>query len=88
MNVPDDLPSGKQQKYDRLAGLSSKQFDRAYVRLSVKGHKQARDLFRKEKASHNNARVSQMAATGLPVIKGHLRKAKDMANDMNIDVSD
>lgn len=78
LKMPDELPPKLQKKYQHLSQLSGERFNKAYARFNVKGHKEAVALFKKEKASDNNAAVSAVAGDGLPVIQHHLSMAKQM----------
>lgn len=82
LDLPGDIPSAMQKKYQHMATLSGHGFDKAYARFNVKGHRQAVALFKQEKASTQNAQVSQLAATGLPVIESHLTKAKQLSKQV------
>lgn len=82
LKVPDSLPPKLKKKYQHLAGMSGDQFDKAYARFNVKGHKEAVALFKKEKASDNNTAVSELAGDGLPVIQHHLSMAKKMKQEI------
>lgn len=78
LKVPDSLPPKLHKKYQHLAQLSGDRFNKAYARFNIKGHEQAVALFKKEKASDNNAAISKVAGNGLPVIQHHLSMAKHM----------
>ncbi|AWN15003.1 DUF4142 domain-containing protein [Salinisphaera sp. LB1] len=78
LKLPDSLPPKLQHKYQQLSQLSGRQFNKAYARFNVKGHEQAVALFKNEKRSHNDAAISKLAASGLPVIQHHLSMAKHM----------
>lgn len=76
LDVPDSLPADVNAHYKEMARLSGKAFDKAYAQFNVDGHQQAIALLEKEKKSDNNARLSELAGSALPIIKGHLIMAQ------------
>ena len=58
--------------HDRLAKLSGAEFDRAYVREMVAGHKKAVDAFTMESTSGKDNDVKAWATKTLPTVREHL----------------
>ena len=60
----------------RLARLSGRRFDCAYMAVQVRAHLQAIAIFRREVRHGHNPAVRANAARTLPVLKMHLRMAR------------
>ena len=60
----------------RLARLSGRHFDCAYMTVQVRAHLQAIAIFRREVRHGHNPAVRAYAARTLPVLKMHLRMAR------------
>jgi len=74
--TPPAEPNAKQQsEYQHLASLSGKQFDKAFAKAQVKGHKKVIAEYRKE-AKTPNSPASTYASTSLAVLHKHLRLAE------------
>ena len=66
----------------RLSGLSGASFDREYVKLMVKEHKQAVSLFQKQSAQGRDPDVRAYASRMLPALQTHLSMIQDISNEM------
>lgn len=74
--TPPAEPNSKQtMAYDRLASLSGRRFDQAFVKAEVKDHKKDIAKYRKQ-AKAPNSPASTYASTSLPVLHKHLRMAE------------
>lgn len=62
-----------------LKKLSGEKFDRQYMAMMVKEHKQAVDLYQKEAKSGVTEELKSFADTTLPTLKEHLKMAQDVA---------
>jgi putative membrane protein len=60
----------------RLARLSGRHFDCAYMTVQVRAHLQAIAIFRREVRHGHNPAVRAYTARTLPVLKMHLRMAR------------
>jgi len=67
---------------DRLAKLSGAEFDRAYVREMVAGHRKAVDAFTKESTTGMDNDVKAWATKTLPTLLEHLRMIEDLDKDV------
>jgi putative membrane protein len=74
------LPDGPDKKHakekDKLAKLSGPDFDREYMRMMLKDHKEDVKDFRKEAKAKKPNDVNAFAAKTLPVLEDHLRMAQ------------
>ncbi|RZJ77280.1 MAG: DUF4142 domain-containing protein, partial [Flavobacterium sp.] len=80
ITLPTALDEMHQKKYDDLAKLSGKDFDKEYVNAMVDGHEKTWDLLDKESKDGKDADLKAFAAKTAPVVKGHLdmiKKIKD-----------
>jgi len=67
--------------HDRLAKLSGAEFDRAYVREMVVGHRKGVDSFTMESMSGKDNEVKAWAAKTLPTVREHLRMIEELDKD-------
>lgn len=73
---PTSMDTEHQQNYDKLATLTGKDFDSAYMKMMVKDHDKAIDTFQKASNELNNADLKQFATKTLPTLKEHKEAAK------------
>ena len=77
------LPSGLPAKYkavvDGLGKLSGGAFDKVYIDEMVKAHSKDVGAFEAASKSTKNPDVKAFAKRTLPVIKGHLKEVKSIA---------
>ena len=67
--------------HDRLAKLSGAEFDRAYVREMVAGHRKGVDSFTMESMSGRDNDVKAWATKTLPTVREHLRMIEELDKD-------
>jgi len=79
---PGKLDAKHQAKVDKMAALSSDDFDRAYIDEMVKGHQMVANLFEHESSNGNNASLKAYAAELLPSIRMHLQKAQQISREV------
>lgn len=76
--TPPGEPGAKEQaEYQRLASLSSGDFDRAFLQEMVKDHKKDIAAYRKEAMSKGGP-AQQYAKASLPTLEKHLRMAESL----------
>ena len=75
--VDPDMETGK-DLHERLAKLSGKEFDRAYMDAMVEDHEKAVEETEKKAEKADNDHVRQWAAKALPTLKKHLDRAKEL----------
>jgi putative membrane protein len=61
---------------DKLSGLSSKEFDQAYIRDMVRDHEEAVKLFQRYERDATNAELRRFAQETLPTLREHLAMAQ------------
>lgn len=62
-----------------LKTLSGEKFDRQYMTMMVKEHKEAVDLYQKEAKSGKTEELKSFASETLPTLQEHLKMAQDIA---------
>jgi putative membrane protein len=75
--LPTKLDSEDRATVDRLSLLKGPQFDQAYMADMVRDHRGDIVEFRREAKYGADSATKQFAATNLPMLKDHLRQAKD-----------
>lgn len=80
MNVtlPEKVSAKHQAKIDKMSKMSGDAFDTAYVKGMVEDHEQTVADFEKASGTVKNADLKKFIDETLPVIKTHLKMAKDM----------
>jgi putative membrane protein len=78
-------PSKKDKKeIEKLQGLSGDAFDRAYIEMMVKDHKQDLKEFKDEAQAAQNPTLKQIAERGSNIISQHLQLIEQIAKNHNI----
>ena len=73
--LPDHISEESREECDELAGLSGKKFDKKYIKMLIDDRKRDLELFRKA-ANSSDSEVREFAKMFIPVIEGHLKRAK------------
>jgi putative membrane protein len=76
IDIQDAVEKGNKKGVESLDKKSAADFDKAYIKEMVKGHKETADLLRKEAADSKDTDLAQFATTALPTVLEHLQKAK------------
>jgi putative membrane protein len=79
-----DPPTVHKDKAQHIAQLSGKEFDRTYIGYMLKDHIKDVTEFERGAKELKNARVQQWASATLPVLKEHLKMAKNIADELGI----
>lgn len=82
MQLPSSPDAKQQAMYDKLSKLSGPAFDKAYMHDMLKDHEEDVKAFKKESMDGTNPQIKNFAAQTLPVIEGHLAKAKTIESQM------
>jgi putative membrane protein len=78
VELPTALDSKHQKLIDDLNSASAADFDAAYAKQQIDGHKTAQRLFKRYSEKGDNQAVKQFAAKTLPVIEQHLEEARKL----------
>jgi putative membrane protein len=76
ITLPTTLNAKEQALKDRLEGLSSGAFDRAYMRAMIADHRHDVAEFKAESTHAKSADVKQYASSTLPTLEDHLKLAR------------
>jgi putative membrane protein len=84
VRLPKDISKEDQAEYDKLNGLSGKDFDTEYLTVMVRDHwKDLRD-FRLEAASASDPALKTAIENGEKVIREHLIAVSKLAKDKGV----
>jgi putative membrane protein len=80
------MPAVHADKAQHIAQLTGKDFDRTYITYMLKDH--IKDITEFERASKEltNPQIREWAAATLPVLKAHLKMAKNVADELGIEL--
>lgn len=76
ITLPTSLSSDKQRKYDELAKKTGADFDKAYMDLMVKDHKEDIEEFREMSQEGKDAELKTWATSKVPTLEMHLQRAQ------------
>jgi len=80
--LPDVMSEKCQNKYYDLDQKKGNDFDREYIDLMVKDHKDDIDKFEKEADKGNDADVKSWASGKLETLRHHLTEAERIQNEL------
>jgi putative membrane protein len=83
--LPADMPAMQKKKAQQLSQLSGKEFDRAYINYMLQDHTKDVTEFEHSAKEIKDPHVQQWASATLPVLREHLKIAKNIADDLGID---
>jgi putative membrane protein len=81
------LEAKQKGQIDRLAGLSGKDFDAAYLRTMLRDHEEAVQKFREEAKSGESPHVKDFASKTVPTLEKHLAMVEKLAESMGVDTT-
>ncbi len=84
VRVPVGLDKTAKQTVDRLDDLSGSEFDQAYMTEMIRQHEQALAAFQRMASSATAPDVRQLASSGVPAIREHLRAAQEIGSRVGI----
>ncbi len=86
MNVtlPQELDAAQQNTVNRLEKLSGRAFDREYLKTIVADHVKDISEFERESGQATNADVKQFISEALPVLREHLKTARELAGKLGV----
>jgi putative membrane protein len=73
IEVPTELKGEQKEHYDKLAKMSGKDFDRAYIKHMVKDHDEDIAEFKKEARDGKDPDVRNWASKTLPTLEEHAK---------------
>jgi putative membrane protein len=78
ITVPGPVDPKQETLYDRLAKLSSAEFDKAYVAAMVDNHRDDVAAFQKQANTSGDPELKSFAIKTLPILQEHLRAAETL----------
>jgi len=82
MTLPTALDPKHQAEMQKLSALSGERFDKEYVKMMLKDHKQDVAAFQKEANNGMDADLKSFAARTLPTLQEHLRMIQRISDKM------
>lgn len=76
IDIQEAVEKGQKKGVESLDKKSAADFDKAYIKDMVKGHKETADLLKKEAADSKDSDLAQFATQALPTVLDHLQKAE------------
>jgi putative membrane protein len=76
ISLPSALSEDKRKKYDDLAAMKGRDFDKAYTDFMVSDHKEDIEAFKKEAEKGADADIKAWAGGKVPVLEHHLEMAQ------------
>jgi putative membrane protein len=83
VTIPTALGEDKMDKIAKLNRLSGHEFDKEYMDMMVKDHKEDVRLFDKESKGTDNNEVEKWAANTLPTLQKHLEMAQQTQDEVD-----
>lgn len=84
VTLPSELKSEQQETMNRLANLSGKEFDRAYMAEMLKDHKEDVAKFEQAANQATDPALKSWANKTLPTLRQHLEMATETANKVGV----
>ena len=82
ITLPTSLSDKHQKKYDDLAKKSGSNFDKEYIDLMVKDHKDVVDMFKKAADKCSDAELKTWASGKISALEHHLSMAENVNNQV------
>ena len=83
--LPTELTGKHKDKREQFARLSGKEFDRAYMGYMLRDHRKDVKEFERHAKAIKDPEVQQWAQGTLPLLKHHLRQARQIASSIGIE---
>ncbi len=82
VTLPADIDQDEQDNFNKLNDKTGKDFNKDYIDLMVKEHKDAVDLFEKAQKNVTNQTLLEFVNNTLPTLQQHLESAEDIQKTM------
>ena len=87
VEIPTEVSKKDKSLMSKMQAVSGPAYDQAYIKETVKDHKQDLSEFHREVSNAQNVGVRNAAAQGSQIISEHLVLAQQLAKDQNIDLA-
>jgi putative membrane protein len=87
ISLKQSLSSEDEEEVERLEKLSGQDFDRVYMDLMFRGHRDNVEQFQNQARSANSAQVRTFATSSLPILQQHLALAMQAGGQVTSDTA-
>jgi len=87
VEIPTEVSKKDKSLMSKMQGLSGPAYDQAYIKDTVKGHKEDLSSFQMEASRGHDPTVKDAALQGSKTISEHLQMAQQLAKDQNVDLA-
>jgi putative membrane protein len=87
VEIPTEVSKKDKSLMSKMQNLSGAAYDQAYIKDTVKDHKQDLSEFHMEASNGRDPGVKDAAMLGSKTISGHLEMAQQLAKDQNVDLA-
>jgi putative membrane protein len=87
VSLPSDVSRSDRSIIDRLQKLSGEEFDKEYMRQTVKEHQRDVENYRQQAKSAKDEEVKEYAKNTLPTLEQHLDRARQVSESIGIETA-
>ncbi len=87
VSLPSDVSRSDRTIIDRLQKLSGEEFDKEYMRQTVKEHQRDVENYRQQAKSAKDEDVKEYAQNTLPTLEQHLDRARQVSESIGIETT-
>jgi len=84
VELPQELEPEQRNMISRLQNLSGKAFDSEYMKMMIDDHMKDIPEFERAASQATNPEVKQFASQALPMLRDHLKMARDIAGKLGV----
>ncbi len=84
ISLPKELSAQAKTEKDDLSRLRGSDFDRRYVEIMLRDHRQTVQMFERQAGDSSNERVRAFAERTLPTLREHLRQVENLARELGV----
>jgi len=84
IELPQELEPEQRNLVGRLQNLSGKVFDSEYIKVMIDGHMKDIPEFERAANQATNPEIKQFASQALPILRDHLKMARDIAGKLGV----
>lgn len=77
--VPQELSKNSTKRIEKLKTLSGDAFDQAYIKETIKSHKEEDETFKNETRTTTSPQLKDIAASDAQMVQGHLQQIQKIA---------
>ncbi len=88
VSLPSDVSRADRTVIDRLRNLSGEEFDKEYMKQTVKEHQKDVEHYRQQARSAKDQEVKEYAQNTLPTLEQHLDRARQVSESIGAETAD